>query len=50
MTLMKDGWDKMWAVLGLRSEEIMVNILTKSWEHHLKVLLFNTNQLTFELC
>lgn len=44
---MKDGWDKRGAVLGPRSEKIMVNVLAKSWEHHLKVWLFNTNQLTF---
>lgn len=47
MTVMKDGWDKSGAVLGPRSEEIMVSILAKSWEHHLKVSRFNTNQLTF---
>jgi len=36
-----EGW------LGPRSEEIMVSIVAKSCEHHLKVSRFNTSQLTF---
>lgn len=40
VTVMKDGWHKRGAAVGLRSEEIMVSIRAKSSEHLFKSFAF----------